>query len=66
LNELKGSVTANHLRRLLPEQYVQSFCDKLCQLAAEKCREKTEGKLRTECIMSDYNGVILGRSHAKG
>jgi len=64
LKNLNGSVTANHLRRLLPEQYVTRFCDKLCELAAKKCRDKTKGKLKIECIMSDYNGVILGRFHA--
>lgn len=65
LKDLKEAITANHLRRLLPEQYVQEFCDKLCRLAVEKCSEKTEGKLRIECIISDYNGTILGRSHAE-
>ncbi len=61
LNELKSAVTANHLRRLLPEHYVQIFCNNLCRLAAEKCRDQIGDKLQIECIISDYNGVILGR-----
>ncbi|OGO24981.1 MAG: hypothetical protein A2144_10310 [Chloroflexi bacterium RBG_16_50_9] len=65
INDLKEAVTANHLRRILPEQYIKKFCDKLCQLAAVKCYEKTEGKLEIDCIMSDYHGAMLGRSHAR-
>jgi len=64
LDELKGAVTANHLRRMLPEPYERKFCDKLCRLAAEKCLEKAGSKLEVSCIMSDYNGKVLGKSHA--
>ena len=66
LNDLKAAVTANHLRRMLPPAYVREFCDKLCRLAAVKCRGKTGGKLEVECIMSDYDGTILGRASAEG
>jgi hypothetical protein len=33
-------------------------------LAARKCREHTKEKFEIECIMSDYEGVILGRGNA--
>ena len=62
---LRGAVTANHFRRLLPPEYTREFCNKLCLLAAGKCREHTGGKLKIECIMSDYSGVILGRGNAR-
>ena len=64
LKDLKEAVTANQLRRRLPEQYVRIFCDRLCELAVQKCSDKTKGKLIIECIMSDYDGTVLGRSHA--
>jgi cobalt-precorrin-5B (C1)-methyltransferase len=63
---LKAAVTANHLRKMLPPEYSQKFCNKLCLLAAERCRHKAGGKLEVECIMSSYDGVILGRANAKG
>ena len=66
LKALQETVTANHFRRMLPPAYVQEFCDKLCLLAAVKCQEKTGGELQVECIMSDYDGTILGRASAKG
>jgi cobalt-precorrin-5B (C1)-methyltransferase len=63
---LRGAVTANHFYRILPPEYSQEFCNQLCLLAANKCREHTEGRLEIECIMSGYNGAILGRGDARG
>ncbi len=66
LNDLKAAVTANHFRRILPPEYARNFCDKLCRLAARKCQEKAGGKLEVECIMTSYDGAILGKANAKG
>jgi cobalt-precorrin-5B (C1)-methyltransferase len=63
---LHGAVTANHLRKMLPPEHTREFCDQLCLLAAKKCREKGGGKLEAECIMTSYDGIILGRGSAKG
>ncbi|MFH1650519.1 MAG: cobalt-precorrin-5B (C(1))-methyltransferase [Chloroflexota bacterium] len=63
-DDLKTAVTANHLRRMLPEPCVPRFCDELCRLAAEKCRKHTGGRVAVDCILSDYDGAVLGRSHA--
>jgi len=63
---LRGAVTANHFRKMLPPKYTREFCEQLCLLAAKKCREKAEGKLEVECIMTSYDGIILGRASAKG
>ncbi len=65
VQSLKKAVTANHFRKMLPPQYSPKFCSKLCLLAAERCREKAGGKIEVECIMSSYDGVILGRADAK-
>jgi cobalt-precorrin-5B (C1)-methyltransferase len=65
VQSLKKAVTANHLRKMLPPEYTRKFCNKLCRLAAERCRNKVGGKLEVECILSSYDGVILGRADAK-
>ena len=62
---LRGAVTANHFRKMLPPEHTTKFCDQLCRLAAKKCREKTGGKLEVECIMTSYDGNILGRANAE-
>jgi cobalt-precorrin-5B (C1)-methyltransferase len=66
VQSLRGAVTANHLRKMLPPEHSQKFCNKLCLLAAEKCRDKAGGKIGVECIMSSYDGIILGRADVKG
>jgi cobalt-precorrin-5B (C1)-methyltransferase len=63
VKSLRAAVTANHFRRMLPPEYSKSFCEQLCLLAAKKCRDKAGGKIEVECIMSSYEGVILGRAH---
>ncbi|MDP2730463.1 MAG: cobalt-precorrin-5B (C(1))-methyltransferase [Dehalococcoidales bacterium] len=63
---LGKAVTANHLRKLLPAEHIKRFCDALCCLAVQKCREHTAGQVEVECIMTDPEGVILGRGSAAG
>jgi len=66
LKVCQEAVTANHFRKMLPPEHTGDFCDQLCLLAARKCREETTGKLEVECIMTSYDGIILGRANAKG
>jgi len=66
LDDLRAAVTANHLRRMLPPEYIREFCEQLCRLAAEKSRDECGGRLEVEYIMSDYDGTVLGRANAKG
>jgi cobalt-precorrin-5B (C1)-methyltransferase len=66
IKALRAAVTANHFRKMLPPEHTRKFCDQLCLLAAKKCREEARGKLEVECIMTSYDGVILGRGNAKG
>lgn len=65
VESLRSSVTANHFRRMLPEEYVPDFCNRLCSLAARKCSDAVHDTLHIECIMSSYDGIILGRGNAK-
>ena len=65
VDPLRNAVTANHFRRMLPLEYVPEFCNRLCSLAAEKCRDALHSTLAIECIMSSYDGIILGRGNAK-
>lgn len=65
VQSLRGAVTANHLRKMLPPEHSQKFCNRLCLLAAKKCRDEAGGRLEVECVMTSYDGVILGRGNAK-
>jgi len=63
---LRATVTASHFHKMLPLEYTRRFCDQLCLLAAERCRKEAGRKLEVECIMSSYDGIILGRGNANG
>ena len=62
---LSRSVTANHFRKLLPAEYINVFCNGLSLLAADKCSAAVAGKVMVECITTDPEGTILGRSDAQ-
>jgi len=51
---------------MLGTDKITEICDKLCLLAAQRCGDHTGGSLEMECVMTDYNGTVLGRANAKG
>lgn len=63
---LRKAVNAHHFLRILGTDKITEICDKLCLLAAQRWRDHTGGALETECVMTDYNGTILGRASVKG
>jgi len=63
---LRKAVNAHHFLRILGTDKITEICDKLCLLAAQRCRDHTGGAFEMECVMTDYNGTILGRANVKG
>jgi len=63
---LRKAVNAHHFLRILGTDKITEVCGKLCLLAAGKCRDYTSGVLEVECVMTDYNGTILGRANVRG
>lgn len=61
---LSRSVTANHFRKLMPPEYVGVFCDGLSQAAAEQCCKAVSGKIVVQCVTTDPEGTVLGKSDA--
>jgi len=63
---LRKAANAHHFLKILGMDKITEICDKLCLLAARKCRDHTGGAVEVECVMTDYNGTILGRADVKG
>ena len=59
------AVNAHHFLKILRADNIGKVCDKLCLLAAQRCREYGQEMFEVECIMSDYNGIILGKANVK-
>lgn len=57
----KNLVTATHFLDLLEESDKGLFCQRICELAAEQCCRHTDHAFETDCVMSTYDGTILGR-----
>ena len=61
---LKKAVNAHHFLMILGTDKITEICDKLCFLAAQRCRDHTGRAFEMECVIADYNGAILGRASA--
>ena len=61
----REAVNAHHFLKLLGTHNVRKVCTELCLLAAQQCQGYAGRAFEVECIMSDYNGTILGRANAK-
>ncbi len=64
LEPLREAVTASGVLGMLPAAYAGEFCNRLCRLAAQRCREGAGGELEVECVMSGYDGTVQGRACA--
>jgi len=62
LADLNATVSANHFCEAIPPDHIKAIADKLCGLACRKCWNYVDQKLSVECILSDYNGAVLGRA----
>jgi cobalt-precorrin-5B (C1)-methyltransferase len=62
---MRKAVNAHHFLRMLGMEKSTEICDNICLLAARRCREHTGGAFETECVMTDYNGTVLGRANVK-
>jgi cobalt-precorrin-5B (C1)-methyltransferase len=61
LDELTGTVSANHFLQEIPAEHAGCFTGTLCSLAATRCSESVGGILDVECMMADFDGRVLGR-----
>lgn len=63
---MKKAVNAHHFLRLAEKSELTQICNLLCSLAAKVCREHVKRAVEVECVMTEYNGTILGRGYAEG
>ena len=59
------AMNAHHFLKTLGEDNVKKVCDGLCLLAAQSCRRHVDGAFAVECVMSDYDGTVLGRAYVE-
>ncbi|MDP2932398.1 MAG: cobalt-precorrin-5B (C(1))-methyltransferase [Chloroflexota bacterium] len=62
---LRGAITANHFRRMLSPEHAREFGDELCRMAARNSLKKTGGRFEIDCLMTDTDGIVIGRADAR-
>ncbi|MDY6910797.1 MAG: cobalt-precorrin-5B (C(1))-methyltransferase [Chloroflexota bacterium] len=62
----REAVTAHHFLKIVGKDESREVCDELCFLASVSSRQYVDGAFGVECVMSTYDGTILGRGSDKG
>lgn len=63
--EIGGANTARHVMEIVQARGVPGFFDLLCQKVCEANRAKLGRGIETECILTDFDGMVLGRFELK-
>lgn len=66
VEEIRASNSSRHFAEILLRNGPTSVFDRLCRRGAENCRTHTGGRLAVECILTDFDGKVLGRSGVVG
>ncbi len=59
---ISGTNTSRQFADILLERGPVTVFDRLCRMGAENCRSHVGGKLTVECLLTDFDGRVLGRS----
>lgn len=54
--------TARHVLEIVGTLGVPGLFDAICRQAAINCAEHLHRAVRVECVMTDYDGIVLGRA----
>jgi cobalt-precorrin-5B (C1)-methyltransferase len=63
--EIEGANTARHVMEIVQKHGVSGFFDLLCHRVCESNRARLGPGIETECILTDFEGVVLGRWELK-
>lgn len=61
VEEIKRANTARHVSELVAAHGIAGFFDKVCQKVCEACRAHVAGAFVVECILTDFDGTLMGR-----
>ncbi len=63
---IQGVNSSRQFAEILLERGPTKLFERLCRDGAENCRDHAGGKLSVECLLTDFDGKILGRSGVVG
>ena len=63
---IRSANTARHFAELARSKALDAVFDRLSALACETCRRHVDGALAVECILTDFDGNVIGRASFEG
>lgn len=62
--KIQGANTARQVAEIVQAEGVDSFFDRLAQRVCEACRSHVKAALEIECLLTDFEGNVIGRGSA--
>ncbi|MCL4533582.1 MAG: cobalt-precorrin-5B (C(1))-methyltransferase [Bacteroidetes bacterium] len=64
VDQISQANTARHWAEILQMHGVNWLFNVLCDRAVQQCSKYVDGKMAVECLLTDFDGSLLGRSSA--
>lgn len=62
LVSIRSGNTARHVQEIVQRDGVVGFFERLAGLVAGNCRKHVKGSLVVACVLTDFDGKVLGRA----
>jgi len=62
VDEISKANTARHVQELVTQYELSEFWNKVAGQVCEACSKNVASKIVVECVLTDFEGVVLGRS----
>jgi cobalt-precorrin-5B (C1)-methyltransferase len=65
LAAIQGANTARQVAEIVQAEGIASFFDRLAGKVCEACRRHVKGELEIECLLTDFEGNVIGRGSTR-
>lgn len=62
VDEISKANTARHVQEIVSNRNIKNFWNLVARRVSEACTKNAQGQLTVECILTDFDGNILGRN----
>ncbi len=62
IDEISQANTARHVEEIIATKKIEGFWDRVANRVCKSCHQNVKGQIAVECILTDFEGNILGRN----
>ena len=62
VQEIAQANTARHVQEIAAKRDLKDFWNVVARKVCEACHKNVQGAIAVECILTDFDGIILGKT----